>query len=249
MDIPRTVTAALEEQPVAGMTCLEAGAGHGNMTSGLLAAGATHVYAVTNRDDHAKSVTERVGTTARDRSTVLTADLRALPIENNSIEIITAHALFNVLVPSALSPVIEELTRVATPGCLLILDDYEPLPSHASIRELFAIENALTELADGHAGLTFYPAVVLQALLAEYGWEFDYNHLLLDPVPWTENHINAHARAARTAARKLSKPLETILLAEIDRIVAKLDDESVGEMYSMTFSCPQNGNDHERLRS
>lgn len=236
MNMPQTVTAALEEQPVAGATCLEAGAGGGNMTSGLLAAGATRVYSVTNRSDHANSVTERVGTSARDRIAVLKADLRALPLESNSVEIITAHALFNVLVPSSLPAVIEELTRVAAADCLLILDDYEPLPSDASIRELFAIENALTELADGHAALTFYPSVVLQAMLTEYSWKFDRKQLLLDPVPWTENHINAHARAARTVARKLSKPLETILLAEIERIVKAVDDESVGKMYSMTFS-------------
>ncbi|MFC7009675.1 class I SAM-dependent methyltransferase [Halalkalicoccus salilacus] len=245
MDIPRTVTAALEEQPVAGATCLEAGAGGGNMTSGLLAAGATHVYSVTNRDDHAKSVTERVGTAARDRIAVLKADLRTLPIESNSIEVIAAHGLFNVLVPASLPVVIEELTRVAAADCLLILDDYEPLPSDASIRELFAIENALTELADGHAALTFYPAVVLQALFAEYGWKFDHKHLLLDPVPWTENHISAHARAARTAAMKLSDPLKKILLTEIKRIVEAVDDEATGKMYSMTLSFSHNENDNK----
>lgn len=246
MDIPRIVTAALKEQPVAGAICLEAGAGSGNMTSGLLAAGATCVYSVTNRSDHAKLVTERVATAASGRIAVLEADLRALPIESNSIEVITAHGLFNVLVPAALPVVIEELTRVAAADCRLILDDYEPLSGEASIHELFAIENALTELADGHAALTFYPAVMLKALFAEYGWKFDRKCLLLDPVPWTRNHINAHARAARTAAMELSDPLKTTLLIEIERIVEALDDESIGEMYSMTFSLPQHedGNEH-----
>ncbi|WP_433634051.1 AMP-binding protein [Halomicrococcus sp. NG-SE-24] len=44
MDVPQTVTAALEDRPVDEATCLETGAGVGNATAGLLANGARRVY-------------------------------------------------------------------------------------------------------------------------------------------------------------------------------------------------------------
>ncbi|MGA9402902.1 MAG: SAM-dependent methyltransferase, partial [Haladaptatus sp.] len=56
MDIPRTVRTALADRPVSGATCLEAGAGMGNTTAGLLADGASRVYAVTNDPEHATAV-------------------------------------------------------------------------------------------------------------------------------------------------------------------------------------------------
>jgi len=41
VDVPSTVSAALEDRPVEGAVCLEAGAGVGNATAGLLARGAS----------------------------------------------------------------------------------------------------------------------------------------------------------------------------------------------------------------
>jgi len=238
MDVPRTVTAALADRPVDGATCLEAGAGVGKTTAGLLADGADRVYAITNDAEHARTVRERVGRDHADRVAVLDADLVATPLDTDSVEIVTAHGLCNVLPPATLDEVLEELTRIAAPGCHLVVDDYEPLPEDAAMRDLFAVENAARELADGRPALTFYPATTLRRLLGGHGWEFDRERTLLDPVPWTANHVAAHANAARASARPLPDALGDPLLAEIDRLVTAIDEESTGTMYSLAFRLP-----------
>lgn len=238
MDVPRTVTAALADRPVTGAVCLEAGAGAGNATAGLLAAGAGRIYAVTNDGEHADAVRGRVGRDEADRVAVLEADLRTLPMAADSVEVITAHGLCNVLDPSSLGAVVEEVTRVAAPGCHLVVDDYEPPPDGAAVRELFAVENAAAELAENRPALTFYPAAVLRRLLVGYGWEFDRERTLLEPVPWTASHIEAHSDATRSAASKLSDELGEHLSAEAERLATAIGDESIGRMYSIALRLP-----------
>lgn len=257
MDVPQTVTAALEDRPVAGATCLEAGAGVGNTTAGLLAADAARVYAVTNDEAHATTVRERIGheqigceereRIGRDefdrkelgRTAVLEADLRNLPLADDSIDLVTAHGLFNVVAPDSLAAIASELTRVAKPGGHLVIDDYAPLPDEASVRELFAVENAITELAEGRPALTFYPAVVLRRLFDGFGWEFDRKRVLLNPVPWTGSHLDAHTEVVRSAATALSNELGASLLAEAERLAREMGEESVGEMYSVAMRLPE----------
>ncbi|WP_158059137.1 class I SAM-dependent methyltransferase [Halorussus halophilus] len=239
MDIPQTVRTALADQPVCGSTCLEAGAGVGNTTAGLLAEGCARVYAVTNDGEHATTVRERVGREESDRTAVLEADLRDVPLSDDSIELITAHGLFNVLAPDALGTVVAELTRVAKPGCRLVVDDYAPLPDDAAVSDLFAVENAITELAEGRPALTFYPVSVLRRLFAGYGWEFDRKRILLDPVPWTASHVEAHTEVVRRAAETLSSDVGESLLEEAERLAAEIGEESVGEMYSVAMRLPR----------
>jgi SAM-dependent methyltransferase len=241
MDVPRTVAAALADRPVDGAVCLEAGAGVGNATSGLLAAGARRVYAVTDDADHAETVRRRVGRDATDRVVVAEGDVRDLPVASDAVDVVTAHALFNVLPPSTLDSVAAELTRVAAPGCHLVVDDYAPLPDGAAVSDLFAVENAAMELATGHPALTFYPEAVLRRLFVGYGWQFDRRRTLLDPVPWTERHVEAHAAAAREAASDLPDGLCSRLRGEADRLAAAVGSESAGEMYSVALCLPADG--------
>ncbi|MFC6823595.1 class I SAM-dependent methyltransferase [Halopelagius fulvigenes] len=238
MDVPLTVRAALEDRPVDGATCLEAGAGVGNATAGLLVNGARRVYAVTNDRDDATTVRERIGRAEADRTAVIEADLTDTPLATDSVDVVTAHGLFNVLPPAALPAVIEELTRVAAPGCHLVVDDYDPLPEDAAVSDLFAVENAAAELATGRPALTFYPSAVLRRLFARYGWEFDRERTLLRPVPWTASHVKAHATAARSRAAEVTPELGDPLIAEIDRLVESIGSESVGTMYSVAMRRP-----------
>ncbi len=247
VDIPTTVTAALADRSVTDAVCLEAGAGVGNTTAGLLAAGARRVYAVTNDGEHATTVRERVARDAteprahdwRERTAVLEADLRATPLATDSVDVVTSHGLFNVLPTASLDSVVTELTRVAAPGCHLIVDDYEPLPEGAAVADLFAVENAATELARNRAALTFYPAAVLRRLFVGTGWEFDRKRTLLEPVPWTASHIRAHTAAARAAAATLPGELGEQLTTRAERFAAEIGSESVGEMYSLAFRLPE----------
>ncbi|MFB6202750.1 MAG: class I SAM-dependent methyltransferase [Halorhabdus sp.] len=237
MDVPETVNQALADRPVAGRRCLDAGAGVGNTTTGLCKADARTVVAVTNDREHAVTVRERVGPEQRD-CRVLEADLRDLPLPDDAVEVVTAHALFNVVPTTDLSTIVGELTRVATPGTHLIVDDYAPVPQEAAIRELFALENAAAELADGRPALTFYPADVLRGVFERYGWRFDRRKTLLDPVPWTENHVDAHASAVQDATAPLANDLGDRLASEADRLAAEIGAESTGQMYSLAFRLP-----------
>ncbi|RKD95452.1 class I SAM-dependent methyltransferase [Halopiger aswanensis] len=251
MDIPKTVTTALEDRPVEDAVCLEAGAGAGNTTAGLLAGGAARVYAVTNDREHAHTTVDRLfadgddsgsgrADDRRGRVAVLEADLRQIPLPDDSVDLITAHGLFNVLSPADLEAVAEELTRVAAPGCHLVVDDYEPLPDGAAVRKLFALENAAAELAAGRPALTFYPAAVLRRLFAGYGWEFDRRRTLLEPVPWTDKHLAAHAAVVREQTERLPDSSETgkILGERADQLADSIGSESVGEMYSVAMRLP-----------
>ncbi|QLG26655.1 class I SAM-dependent methyltransferase [Halorarum halophilum] len=238
MDVPSTVTAALADRPVEGAVCLEAGAGVGNTSAGLLAAGADRVYAITNDVEHATVVRERVGRDDPDRIAVIEADLSSVPLADDSVGIITAHGLFNVLDPSVLEPVVAELTRVTAPGCHLVVDDYEPLPDGAAVADLFAVENAATQLAENRPALTFYPAPVLRRLLVGHGWEFERERTLLDPVPWTANHLEAHADVTRSAASELPDDLGERLTAEVERLATEIGGESAGRMYSLALRLP-----------
>lgn len=237
MEVPSTVATALADRPVEGRRCLEAGAGTGNTTAGLLDAGAARVYALTNDRDHARTTRERVGDP--DRLTVLEADLRAVPLPDDAVDLITAHGLCNVLDPAALSAVAAELGRVAAPGCHLVVDDYDPLPAEAAVGELFAVENAAAALAGEGSALTFYPATFLRQFFAGAGWSFDRERTLLEPVPWTESHVAGHAEAAAAFAADCPPDLASGLGERADRLAADIGSESAGRMYSLAFRSPE----------
>lgn len=230
MAAPETVRTALADQPVAGRRCLEAGAGVGNASAGLLERDAAAVLAVTNDADHVRTTRERLDD---ERLAVVLADLRSTPLADDAVGFVTAHALFNVLDPAAASAVAAELTRVAVPGSRLVVDDYTPLDG--PMRELFAVENALSELARGRPALTFYPAEYLRKVFEGYGWTLDRRRTLLDPVPWTVSHLQAHLDVARDLASDLPEAVATPLLERAERVVADVESVDAGEMYSLAF--------------
>jgi SAM-dependent methyltransferase len=233
MEPPATVRTALADRPVDGAVCLEAGAGVGNGTAGLLDAGAERVYAVTNDREHASGVSERVG--RRDDVAVLEADLREIPLPDDSVGIILAHALFGVVPPAGLPGIAAELTRVAAPGAHIVVDDYEPLPADSPVRRLFALENAAAEIATGRPALSFYPSDAMTALFAGHGWRVDRTRSLLDPVPWTRELLDAHLDEIRGFAEQLDDELGAPLVADGERLVEEIASADVGEMYSVAM--------------
>ncbi|WP_276259273.1 class I SAM-dependent methyltransferase [Haloglomus litoreum] len=227
--IPDTVTDALADVPVEGATALEAGAGVGNGTAGLLAAGAETVYSVTDEADHARTVRERCP-----GASALQADLRAVPLPDDTIDVVLAHGLFNVLPNETAAAVATELTRVVAPGGWLVLDDYDPHPPDSRIRRLYAVENALAELARARPAYVFHPAEELRALFTGHGWIHERTATLLDPVPWTHEHMQAHADAARRAATAVPDELADPLLERAERLAAEGEDPT-GRMYSLAL--------------
>ena len=234
-DAPETVTVALADQQVEGRVCLEAGAGVGNMTAGLLAAGAKRVYAVTNDADHAATVRERVGDGKADRLVVIEGDLRTTPLATDSVDLVTAHGLCNVLPPAALDTVAAELTRVAGPDSRLVVDDYAVPPAGSAVNRLFALENAAARAVDGRPALTFYPPALLASVFADHGWAVERKKPLLDPVPWTEAHLEAHGDVVRGYADELPDVVGGPLAAMADNLVSAIGPERAGTMYSLAL--------------
>ena len=235
MSVPETVRRAFDDRSIRGKTCLEAGAGVGNATAGLLDAGAETVYAVTIDSDHAENVRDRFDDDG-DRVVVLRADLRSIPIPDDAVEFVTAHALFNVLTPSDATAIAEELTRVAESGADVVVDDYAPLPEGANVRRLFAAENAASELARGQPELTFYPVSGLRRLFEGFGWKHDRTRTILEPVPWTSNHVEAHVEIVRSRAATLPDTLHDALATHVDDLADEIESEAVGEMYSLAMT-------------
>lgn len=241
MDVPDTVTRALADRDVAGKRCLEAGAGVGNATAGLLDAGAAHVYAMTNDRHDAEGVQERLGDD--ERVTLLEADLRAIPLPDDAVDVITAHALFNVLPNDATTAIAQELGRVAAPGAELVVDDYDPMPPDSPVRKLFAVENAAAELANARPALTFYPVEGLRRLFVGDGWEPRRERTILEPVPWTEGHLTAHVAEVRGYAQQLPDPLGQPLVNEAERLAKATVSRDEGRMYSLALRRTKAGRD------
>jgi SAM-dependent methyltransferase len=237
MEVPETVRTAVDDRHVDGSVCLEAGAGAGNMSAALLDAGAEGVYAVTNDPDHAEDVRERFAD--EDRLTVLEGDLRETPLPDDSVDLVTAHALFGVVEPATAAEIVADLTRVARPGAHLVVDDYAPIPTDAPIRQLFAVENAAAELADARPALAFYPADGFRRLCRGYGWTHDRTKTLLAPVPWGEDLVDAHVDIVRETAAKLPEDLREALLTAAERRADAARNTSVGEMYSLALRLPE----------
>mgnify|MGYP000704724750 CR=1 FL=1 len=237
MNVPDSVSTALADRNVAGRVCLEAGAGVGNATAGLLDAGADHVYAVTDRADHAEDVRERFE--GDERVNLIEADLRKLPLADDAVEVVTAHALFNVLPVDAAAPIAAELSRVSAPGATLVVDDYDPMPPDSPVRRLFGVENAAAELAGCRAALTFYPADALRRLFGGHGWAHDRTRSILEPVPWSEGHLTAHVAEVRGRAQSLPEALGQPLVNEAERLAKSTRSSDEGRMYSVAMTLPE----------
>ncbi|MGB9987187.1 class I SAM-dependent methyltransferase [Salarchaeum japonicum] len=228
-DVPDTVTDALADVPVDGAVALEAGAGVGNGTAGLRNAGAAAVYAVTADRAHAASVRERIPAAA-----VLQADLRSIPLPDDTVDVVFAHALFNVLTNAEATAIADELTRVAAPDAWLVVDDYAPVGRDEPIRRLFGVENALAELADGRPAYVFHPDTELRALFEARGWTHERTRDILEPVPWPRDLFDAHLDAARDTAASVPDHLADPLLDRARELTERAPN-STGRMYSVAM--------------
>lgn len=233
---PDTVREALSGVEVEGRTCLEAGAGVGNATAGLLERDATAVLAVTNDPDHAATVRDRFADAPA--VTTVRADLRSIPLPDGVIDIVTAHGLFNVVATTEASAIVEELTRVTAPCGRAIVDDYAPVPA-TEVRDLFALANAVGELDQRRPTFTFYPADHLRAAFEGHGWRHERTKTLLDPVPWTGDLLDEHAALIEDRIEALPEPVGKPLRSHLERVRARAGDGvETGELYSLAFELP-----------
>ena len=162
----------------------------------------------------------------------LESDLQSIPLDDDSVDVILAHGLFNVLTNEEAAAIAAEFTRVAAPGAWLLVDDYDPMPEHAPIRRLFGVENAIAELVDGRPAYVFHPEAGLRRLFAGHGWTHERTKSLLEPVPWPEELFEAHLDAARRSAEPLDDALAEPLLAEAESLTEQAPSPT-SRMYSL----------------
>ena len=230
-----TVAPALDVLPVADSVCLEAGAGAGNTSAAILKRDPAVVYAVTDDPSHAATVRDRFESEPRLRP--LRADLRATPLPAASVDIVTAHALMNVLTPAAVSAIAGELTRVTRDDGYLVIVDYEPVPDDR-VRELFAVENAVAELTTAQPALVFYPPALLRRVFTTAGWRLLETGTTLQPVPWTEELLDAHLELIEDHLAELPAPLADALGAYAHQVRGRIDGGvETGAMYYHVFEC------------
>lgn len=231
------VLAALEDVPVDGAVCLEAGAGAGNTTAALREERAAQVIAVTNDGEHATDVAHRFADD--DRVETVHGDLRTVPLPDDAVNLVTAHALFNVVTTTEITAIVDELTRVTAPGGHLVVDDYSPVPAD-EVRDLFAVANAVGELDAARPTFTFYPRDHLCTLFEGVGWRHTRTKPLLDPVPWTAELLDSHMELILDRVDKLPDSVGDGL-AEYTRTVRNRAGDGVdtGEMYSLAFQLPE----------
>jgi hypothetical protein len=115
-----------------------------------------------------------------------------------------------------------------------VIDDYAPHQPDSRIRQLYAIENALTELTDARPAYVFYPSKELRALFGGYGWNHEETTDLLRPVPWTQEHMRAHVDAARQAATDMANEIADPLLSRAEQLADEGDDPT-SRMYSLVL--------------
>lgn len=232
-EIPDTVRTALEPVDVAGKLCLEAGAGVGNMTRALRAAGAASVVAVSNDRSHVRNLGGRDGF---DDVHGVYADLMRGPFDADRFEVVTVHALCNVLTPAALHEVLDELGRVTASSGKCVVVDYEPLPS-GLVSELFALENAVATLESGSPMYSFYPSDLLEDLFCARGWSVTTRQQLLDPVPWSASLLDEHASIADAGAESFDDGLEQALQTRVAALRDRIPGDGVeaGQYYALVF--------------
>jgi len=224
------VATAVDAVTVTDRVCLDVGAGHGDSTAALLAADAANVYSVDSDPGRVAALADRFD----DRCTPILADLRALPLGADSVDVCLAHAVCNQVTPAGLWTLATELARVATADATLVVDDYTPLPADAAVADLFALEDATACLATGAPAQTFYPPGLVAAVFEAHGWRPAGDRVLLDPVPWTGPHLDAHRGAIREGAATLVPTLHRGVTAALDAVVSTSD--RAGSMYSRRFT-------------
>ena len=229
----RTVDSALAEVSIEDSRCLEAGAGVGNTSAALLERDPAVVYAVTNDHKHAADVRERFD--SESRLVPVIADLQETPLPDDSVDVVTAHALLNVLTPSALNQIATELTRVTRDRGYLVVVDYDPIPDDR-VRELFAMENAVSELTESRPALVFYPRKLVKQMFTAVGWNCLEAGTALEPVPWTGELLDAHVDLIEDNLEQLPANLAKSLRDYTHRVRERAGEGiETGSMYYYTF--------------
>ena len=234
---------SMKDVNVEGSICLEAGTGAGNMTRYLVQRGAKLVYSISNNQEHLDYARSKLSDEEAKRVRFINADLRRLNfLSDNTIDLITAHMLINVVPAVELFLIFKELTRVAKKGALIVINDYNPLSSYITkrsrlVEELFRIENAISYLVEGKPALVWYPSEYITDLLQLSGWKLESVRLLYHKTPWERELLQEHLEVIKETCIKLNdENTRKNFLQQALEILNKIGEKEViyaGSIYSI----------------
>ena len=233
----------MEEVPVEGQICLEAGTGAGNMTCYLIERGARLVYSISNNQEHLDYAQSRLSREDEKKVKFINADLQNLEfISSGSIDLTTAHMLLNVVQPAELFLIFKELTRVIKKDGYLIINDYNPLLSYQMdrtylVEELFKLENAVHQLVNDKPALVWYSSDYVSDLLQTLGWNIHSTNLLFDKTPWSKQLLQEHVDEIEKIGNKINDDVvKQNLLRMAKSVFNEIDDDEIiygGSVYSI----------------
>jgi ubiquinone/menaquinone biosynthesis C-methylase UbiE len=225
------------------LTCLEAGTGAGNMTRYLLKKGSKLVYSISNNQEHLDYARKRLSDEEAKRVKFINADLRKLNfLSDETIDLITAHMLINVVPPVDLFQIFKELSRVAKKGTLMVVNDYNPLSSYQTkrsllVEKLFKIENAIYYMVEGEPALVWYPSEYITDLLQLLNWKVESVKLLYHKTPWEKELLREHLEVIKETCIKINdENVRENFLHQALEIFNKIGDDEViyaGSIYSI----------------
>ncbi|GEM_PF-1134472 len=207
---PKASQLSMDGVQVKDLTCLEAGTGAGNMTCYLVEKGAKLVYSISNNQEHLAYARKRLSSDEKKRVKFIKADLRKLDfLPYETIDLITAHMLINVVSPVDLFSIFKELSRVAKKGALMIINDYNPISSYQTershiVEELFRIENAICYLVEGEPALVWYPSEYITDLLQLLNWKVESVKLMYPKTPWEKDLLQEHIEEIKKTCAKIN---------------------------------------------
>ncbi|MEO0127269.1 MAG: class I SAM-dependent methyltransferase [candidate division WOR-3 bacterium] len=234
---------SMKDIGVNGLVCLEAGTGAGNMTRYLVKNGAKLVYSISNNEEHLEYARKRLSDKEAERVKFIKADLCNLSIiPSETVDLVTAHMLINVVPPTEILLIFRELTRVTKINGLIVINDYNPLSSYMGkrsylVEELFKIENALNYLIESKPALVWYPAEYIIQLLKLLGWVLEDMELVYKKTPWEKDLLKEHVEVIEGLCTKVNNErIKNTFLQQTLEIFNKVKDDEViyaGSIYSV----------------
>lgn len=233
----------MDDVPIEGLICLDAGTGTGSLTRYLVKRGARLVYSISNNPEHLDYARSKCSTKELRKIRFINADLSCLNfLSVETVDLVTAHMLINLVTPVKLFSIFRELTRVARKNSLLIIIDYNPLYTYQTdrsylVEELFRIENAIHYLVKGEPALIWYPSEYIVDFLQLLGWMPECIKLIYSKTPWEKELLQEHIDVIKEICTKVNhKGIREDFLRNAVEIFNKIGDEEViyaGSIYGI----------------
>lgn len=223
-------------------TILEAGCGAGTMTNFLLSQNAEKVIAVSNRDEDIDYCHQQISPGDESRVEFVRGNLLNLPeVASSSVDMVTAYFLFNVIKPTVIRQLLQEIHRFLKPGGTLVIIDYTPFDyyeddSSGIQRDLWNLENALSVLQNGKKIYHEYPPGWMAQNLESEGFEVLKQDIPITKVLWRNELLREHGEGIHKQIQTFKEEyLREAFQKKLNGILKEVDKREIysGQIFSI----------------